>query len=670
MDKKTIIGLVLIFAVFIGFYYLNAPTEAEIKARKQQQDSIAAVESERIEKEKRLKETAESETADSLQRVKLLQDPKLRDSIEQVLLHENKEQFGAFSTAAIGIDKEVVLINDDLCVNISSLGGRISRATLREYLTYGKDPVVLLDKETSDFGFNLSVGSRIVSTSDLFFTPYIDGKPYNGKDTINVSGSDSVVLSMRAYAQNIAVDTNLSQAKQRYLEFTYVLHGSGYLVGFEYEFHNLNDIISDRNFLEMTWEINLKQQEKDRKVERNNSSIYYAVDNDVDYLKEGGRDDKEEISGAGIDWIGYKQQFFSSVILTKQQPFVGARMETVTDKSPENRYVCAMKSLVSVPFDHETNKVGFGMDFYFGPNKYAIFSDMDKGLEEMIPLGWGFFLLQWVNRFVVIPVFDFLNGFGWSYGIIILVLTLLVKLVLFPLTYKSYASTAKMRVIQPEVTKLNEKYPKKEQAMQKQQAVMALYKRAGINPLGGCLPLLLQFPILVALFRFFPASIELRQQQFLWADDLSSYDSILNLPFTIPFYGDHVSLFCLLMTIAQLFYTRMTMKQQAQTNSVPGMKFMMYFMPIMMLFFLNNFSAALNYYYFLSLCVTFLQTWIVRKTVDEDAIRERLAKTTKTEMKKSSWQKRYEKMQAMNKALEMERARNRQERRDTRKNRK
>lgn len=670
MDKKTIIGLVLIFIVFIGFYYLNAPTEAEIKARKQQQDSIAAVEQERIEKEQALQETAESEMSDSLQRAQLMQDPNLKDSIEQVLLLENKERYAAFFKASVGPDRDIVLINDDLCVNISSLGGRISKATLREYLTYGKEPVVLLEKESSDFGFNLSVGSRIVSSSKLFFTPYINGEPYNGKDTINVTGADSVVLSMRAYAQNTTVDTGRVEDKQRFLEFTYVLHGSGYLVGFECEFHNLNDIVSDRNFLEMTWEMNLKQQEKDRKVERNNSSIYYAMDNDVDYLKEGGRDDKEEISGARIDWIGYKQQFFSSVILANRQPFVGARMETVTDRSLESRHVCVMKSLVSVPFNHELNNSGFDMDFYFGPNKYAIFSEMDKGLEEMIPLGWGFFLLQWVNRFVVIPVFDFLSGFGWSYGLIILVLTLLVKLILFPLTYKSYASTAKMRVIQPEVLKLNEKYPKKEQAMQKQQAVMALYKRSGINPLGGCLPLLMQFPILVALFRFFPASIELRQQGFMWADDLSSYDSILNLPFTIPFYGDHVSLFCLLMTVAQLLYARMTAKQQAQTNSAPGMKFMMYFMPIMMLFFLNNYSAALNYYYFLSLCVTFLQTWIVRKTVNEEAIRERLAKTTKTEMKKSSWQKRYEKMQAMNKALEVERTKNRQTRREMKRNRK
>lgn len=669
MDKKTIIGLVLIFAVFIGFYYLNAPTEAEIQARKHQQDSICALATERMEKEKQLKELAESNAIDSLSKMRLLQASDVDDSIKQTILLEKQSRFGAFTGATVGEEREIVLSNEDLSISISTLGGRISAATLKEYLTYGKEPVALLQKETSEFSFNLSVGSRIVPTSALYFVPYINGEPCFGEDTLRVTGNDSIVLSMRAYAEDKIPDSNQSQDQERYLEFTYVMYGSGYLVGFNSEFHHLNTILSDRNFLEVVWQMDLQQQEKDRKVERNNSSIYYAVDGDVDYLKEGGRDDKEEISGTRIDWVGYKQQFFSSVILAKGQPFMDARMETITPNNSEEQTVCTMNSLLTIPFDHEADLGKFDMEFYFGPNKYAVFSSMDKGLEEMIPLGWGFFLLQWVNRFVVIPVFDFLNQFGWSYGIIILVLTLLVKLVLFPLTYKSYASSAKMRVIQPEVTKLNEKYPKREQAMQKQQAVMALYKRAGINPMGGCLPLLLQFPILVAMFRFFPASIELRQQGFLWADDLSSYDSILNLPFTIPFYGGHVSLFCLLMTIAQLFYTRMTMKQQSQTNAMPGMKFMMYFMPIMMLFFLNNYSAALNYYYFLSLCITFLQTWIVRRTVNEDAIRERLERNTQKAVVKPSWQKRYEKMQAMNKNLEAQRARNRQERRDAKKKR-
>jgi YidC/Oxa1 family membrane protein insertase len=259
-------------------------------------------------------------------------------------------------------------------------------------------------------------------------------------------------------------------------------------------------------------------------------------------------------------------------------------------------------------------------------------------------------------------VFDFLQSFGWSMGLIIFLLTVLVKLVLFPLAYKQYASSAKMRVIAPEVQKINEKYPKQEQAMQKQQAVMNLYKRAGIKPMAGCFPMLIQFPILVAMFRFFPASIELRQQSFLWADDLSAYDSILNLPFNIPFYGDHVSLFCLLMTIAQLVYTHITMKQQAQTQTMPGMKFMMYFMPIMLLFFLNSQSAALNYYYFVSLCFTFLQMFIIQKTIDEKKILQRLEANSKKPMKKSKWQQRIEALEKQNQAILEERKKQQQRR--------
>ena len=278
--------------------------------------------------------------------------------------------------------------------------------------------------------------------------------------------------------------------------------------------------------------------------------------------------------------------------------------------------------------------------------------------ERTIPLGWGFFLMQWVNRFVIIPVFDFLVGYGLNYGLIILILTILVKTVLFPLAYKSFSSTAKMRVLQPEINKINEKFPKQDQMMQKQQAVQQLYRRAGINPMAGCLPMIVQFPILIAMFRFFPSSIELRQQPFLWADDLSTYDSIVNLPFNIPFAGSHISLFCVLMTVAQLFYTKMTMNQQAQTNTMPGMKFMMYGMPIMMFFILNNFSAALNYYYLLSLFISVLQMFIIRKTIDEKKILERLAQNSKKPMNKSKWQQRMENLEKRNRKLLEERQKN------------
>ncbi|HBN06818.1 MAG TPA: membrane protein insertase YidC, partial [Bacteroidales bacterium] len=328
-------------------------------------------------------------------------------------------------------------------------------------------------------------------------------------------------------------------------------------------------------------------------------------------------------------------------------------MQTVTEKRPakDSTYLRSMHSLFTLPYEGDAAKNEIKMDFYFGPNKYGVISDYNIDMEEIIPLGWGFFLLQWVNRFVIIPIFDFLSGFGWNMGIVILILTILVKIVLFPLAYKSYSSSAKMRVIQPEMQKINEKYPKQEQAMEKQKAVMSLYKKAGINPMAGCFPMLLQFPILVAMFRFFPASIELRQQSFLWADDLSSYDSIVTLPFDIPFYGSNVSLFCLMMTVAQIFYTRMTMKQQQGTNQVPGMKIMMYMMPVMMLFMLNKYSAALNYYYFISLCFTFLQVWIIGKTINPQKVLNTLKANQNKPMKKSKWQTKMEELEKKNRSL-------------------
>ena len=317
-----------------------------------------------------------------------------------------------------------------------------------------------------------------------------------------------------------------------------------------------------------------------------------------------------------------------------------------------------MQTSMYLGYDNSKPATTYSMDFFFGPNKYNIVKKYKIDFERTIPLGWGFFLMQWVNRFVIIPVFDFLVGYGLNYGLIILILTILVKTVLFPLAYKSFSSTAKMRVLQPEINKINEKFPKQDQMMQKQQAVQQLYRRAGINPMAGCLPMIVQFPILIAMFRFFPSSIELRQQPFLWADDLSTYDSIVNLPFNIPFAGSHISLFCVLMTVAQLFYTKMTMNQQAQTNTMPGMKFMMYGMPIMMFFILNNFSAALNYYYLLSLFISVLQMFIIRKTIDEKKILERLAQNSKKPMNKSKWQQRMENLEKRNRKLLEERQKN------------
>lgn len=629
LDKNTIIGLVLIFAVFIGYGIWSAPSEQQKAEMKAKQDSIINVQKQ-IALEQKAMQIEDSLAALSQEANSELNHDSIKSSV-----------FGVFAPFSKGEKDTITISNDVFEIKFSSFGAIIQQVKLKDYKTYGKLPVEMFDK--NNYGLNLSVGQNIIRTEDLYFEPTINNKPIS--EPISVSGKDSVVLSFK-----IRVADSINNGE---LEFRYIIRGDDYRVGCDIAFNNLNNIITDRSTIEMFWDSDLRVQEKDRKVEIKQSSIYYLLKDEVDYLKENGVDDKQEENGIPIKWVAYKQQFFSSALILNNTEFASSQMQTITDKSPskDSNYLRTMTSLLTLPFDGEEKQSIYNMDFFFGPNKYGVISDYNIDMEEIIPLGWGFFLLQWVNRFVIIPVFDFLSGFGWNMGIVILILTILVKIVLFPLAYKSYSSSAKMRVISPEVQKLNEKYPKQEQAMEKQRAVMALYKRAGVNPMAGCLPMLLQFPILVAMFRFFPASIELRQQSFLWADDLSSYDSILNLPFEIPFYGSHVSLFCLLMTIAQIFYTRMTMKQQQGTTQMPGMKVMMYMMPIFMLFMLNKFSSALNYYYFVSMCFTFLQVWIIGRTINAQKVLDKLKANQNMPIKKSKWQERMEALEKQNRTL-------------------
>ena len=552
-------------------------------------------------------------------------------------------------------EKHLTIENELLKADLTSLGANIEQVILKEYKTYHKDSVRFFTENGNSYGLNLSIGSKVLRTKELNFEVFVNDKPYTEGEKLSVKGNDSLVVSMRLYANADTLTRN-----RGCLEYRYTLRGNDYRIGYSIITHNLEKVITDRNTLEFVWDSKLRLKEKDGSVERKNSSIYYLLKDEVEYLKENGTDDQKEENGIPIKWVSFKQQFFSTALISEStNDFAYAKMQTITEKGQHDKYLRTMKADLNIPFDGDKEYFKYDMNFFFGPNKYSVVSDYNIDMEQIIPLGWGFFLLHWINRFVVLPVFNFLQQFGWSMGIIILVLTILVKLVLFPLAYKSYSSSAKMRVIAPEVQKINEKYPKQEQAMQKQQAIMNLYKRAGINPMMGCIPMLLQFPILVAMFRFFPASIELRQQSFLWADDLSSYDSILDLPFNIPFYGAHISLFCLLMTVAQIFYTKITMKQQPQNNAMPGMKFMMYFMPVMMLFILNSQSAALNYYYLISLCITFIQMFAIQKSINGEKVLKRLEANSKKPLKKSKWQQRIEALEKQNQALMAERQKKR-----------
>lgn len=652
IDKKTIIGLVLIFAVFGVWMYVSQPSEEERAKIKQKQDSAMAASmraEQEAEKAERLSEDAEKkEQADIKQ---LAREAEGNDSLATEARRILSNQFGAFSEAALNKEQHLTIENELLKADLTSLGANIEQVTLKEYKTYHKDSVRFFTENGNSYGLNLSIGSKVLRTNELNFEVFVNDKPYTGGEKLSVKGKDSLVVSMRLYA-----DADTLTRNRGYLEYRYTLRGDDYRIGYSIITNNLEKVITDRTTLEFVWNSKLRLKEKDGNVERKNSSIYYLLKDEVEYLKENGADDQKEENGIPIKWVSFKQQFFSTALIAESSnDFAYAKMQTITEKGQHDKYLRTMKADLNIPFDGDKEYFKYDMNFFFGPNKYSVVSDYNIDMEQIIPLGWGFFLLHWINRFVVLPVFNFLQQFGWSMGIIILVLTILVKLVLFPLAYKSYSSSAKMRVIAPEVQKINEKYPKQEQAMQKQQAIMNLYKRAGINPMMGCLPMLLQFPILVAMFRFFPASIELRQQSFLWADDLSSYDSILDLPFNIPFYGAHISLFCLLMTVAQIFYTRITMKQQPQNNSMPGMKFMMYFMPVMMLFILNSQSAALNYYYLISLCITFIQMFAIQKSINGEKVLKRLEANSKKPLKKSKWQQRIEALEKQNQALMAER---------------
>ncbi|MCH5244072.1 MAG: membrane protein insertase YidC, partial [Lentimicrobiaceae bacterium] len=534
-----------------------------------------------------------------------------------------------FSLCTQGENRYLEVENEVFRLRFSTKGGRIAGITLKDYLTYQKEDLILFNEDLSDFYLQFFANNRAIRTDRLYFECIMPA-------STQVSGSDSLKVRMRLYPEQ------QDSARNAYIEFVYTLYGNSYLMGFDLNLSGMEDLIAaNTSFLDLVWNARLQQLEKSLQMESMNTAVYYKPLNDkVRYLKET-RDDAKSLTTPSR-WISFKQQFFS-VSLIADKDFPSAEIRNFTQKSAPAGYLKDLEAVIGLPYEG-AGQQHIGMNIYAGPNKYRTLRDLNLDLERQIPLGWSFFLMQWINRGAVIPVFDFLESKGLHYGLIILILTILLKIVLFPLTYKSYASSAKMRVIQPEVAEINKKYPKPEQAMDKQRATMALYKKAGISPLAGCIPMLLQFPIVLAMFRFLPASIELRQKSFWWADDLSAYDSVLNLSFNIPFYGNHVSLFALLMALSNLLYTHMTMKQQAQTNQMPGMKFMMYFMPVMLLCFLNSYASGLNYYYCLSMLITFLQMFFIRRMIDDAKVMAKIQENKKKPIKKSKFQQRLEEM--------------------------
>lgn len=528
--------------------------------------------------------------------------------------------------------------NDVLELEFDTHGGIISKATLLDprYKTFfpSKEDKNKIDSaqvnvfspaDQASYWFNISYNNNDISTSRLYFTP----KQVN----------DSVVEMM----------LDLGDGAQWGYRYT-LPQGDSYLVRLDVVQHNTATVLPQNiDQMRICWKMNLPRLERGITFEERNSGIYYR------YLGESpdninGMSSKTEDLNHTVQWLAFKDQFFSTIMIPRNG-FLWGRVEQQAFKvNPESTHTKLLAADMDVHYDPAA-EVATSIDIFIGPNLYPLLNGIDDtlasddglSLTRVIPLGWSW--LRWINTLIVIPVFTFLSGFVSNYGIIILLLTIFIKIIIFPFTYKSYLSQAKMRLLAPEIKEINDKYPGKENAMVRQQKTMALYSRAGASPFSGCLPLLLQMPILIAMFSFFPSCIELRGQSFLWVQDLAAPDVIFSLPFSIPFYGKDVSLFCLLMTITNIIYTRINMKNQPSSSSMPGMKWMMYLMPVMFLFFFNTYPAALSYYYFLSLLITIIQTWVFRRCVNEDKLRRKMAENAAKPKKKSGFMARLEEAQ-------------------------
>ena len=604
MDRNTITGLVVIALILIGYSYFMSPSKEELKAM-HVRDSIARVEA---------------------QRAAALKKERQADFAAQ---QQNTETQQAGTEAIFKQDslpvKQYTLENNKIKLHINTKGGCIDYVDLKGYRTHDSLPLILWKDHKSSMGLNFYARNKQINTADLIFVPNTNQKE------LNAEGAEQV-LTMRAY-----VDEN------KYLEFEYKLAPDSYMVDFNINTYNLNDVIaSNTNFLTLYWGVDMPQLEKSRDFESRYTGVYYNFsNNDVEHLSLTG-DEKVDLP-TSVKWVAYKQQFFSSVLIANES-FPNVLVSTANNTTPG--FLKTADAEISLPYSGKAIEK-YDMRFYFGPNSYPTLREYGKDIElpKLVDLGWKW--IAWFNRYVVIPIFNFLEtNVTLNYGLIIFLLTLIIKLVLFPLTYKSYMSQAKMRVLKPQIDEINKKIPA-DKAMERQQAVMKLYKKAGVNPMGGCLPMLLQMPILIALFYFFPGAIELRQKSFLWATDLASYDSIATLPFTIPFYGNHVSLFCLLMTITNILYMWYNSKNQPPNDQMKGMQVMMYIMPIMFLFIFNSYSSGLSYYYFIATLITIVQTWAIRKFVNDEKLLKQIELAKTKPVKKSKFQQKLEEMQRM-----------------------
>ncbi|MCH3885611.1 membrane protein insertase YidC [Tenacibaculum aquimarinum] len=560
----------------------------------------------------------------------------LSDSLQQVAA-QNK--LGAFAKSAIsGKNGTSVLENELVKLTIDNKGGQITEALIKNYKTYDSLPLYMVKDKNASFNINFgTTDNRILNTAGLFFEP-----------TLTKNG-DNQVLSMK-----------LKVSDSKYLEYRYEMKPNEYMVDFSIRSIGLSDVINTSNAINLDWSLNGYRHEKSMKTENTMYSwFYYKTDDEVEYLNPGN----SEIAN-DVDWVAFKQHFFTSNLLT-DKPFNNATV-TSTDLvlNAEIDTVFTKKYELKTPLALSGGELNYNMKWFYGPSGYNLLKKYEgTNLDETADLGWGIF--GFLNRTVFYPVFNFLKGFIGSYGLLIILMTVVVRILMSPLVYKSYLSSAKMKVIRPELQALNEKYPGKENTMKRQQETMAVQRKAGVSMMSGCIPALLQMPIFFALFKFFPTNIDLRQKNFLWANDLSSYDTVFKLPFEIPFYGDHVSLFPILASIAIFFYMKMNQSQQANMQAptqegMPDMskmmKYMIYFSPIMMLFFFNNYASSLSLYYFISNLLTIIIMLVIKNfVIDEDKIHAQIEENKKKPAKaKSKFRQRLD--DAMKQAQEQQAA--------------
>ena len=587
----------------VGFSFLSRPSEEQIAAQKRYYDSIAVVQ----QQEEALKAKTEAALANSQKEVASAADSS-----------------ALFFNALHGTDSKISIQNNVAEITFATKGGRVYSAMLKDYMAQDKKtPIMLFDGDDASMNFNFYNKAGAIQTKDYFF------------EAVNKTDSS---VTMRLAADSAS-----------YIDFIYTLKPDSYLMNFEIKATGMENKLASTKYVDIDWSQRARQLEKGFTYENRLSELTYKVTGDnVDNLS-AAKDDSQDLPGR-IDWVAFKNQFFSSVFIAEQD------FDKVSVKSKMEQqgsgYIKDYSAEMNTFFD-PTGKEPTEMYFYFGPNHFKTLKALDKGRDEkwelhrLVYLGWP--LIRWINQFITINVFDWLSGWGLSMGIVLLLMTLIVKAVVFPATWKTYISSAKMRVLKPKIDEIGKKYPKQEDAMKKQQEVMALYSQYGVSPMGGCLPMLIQFPILMALFMFVPSAIELRQQSFLWADDLSTYDAFINFPFHIPFLGSHLSLFCLLMTVTNILNTKFMMQQQ-DTGANPqmaAMKWMSYLMPVMFLFILNDYPSGLNYYYFISTLVSVVTTIIMRKMTNEEALLAQLEANRKDpkKMKKTGFAARLEAMQ-------------------------